>query len=273
VTTEGTGQGRGGAVSWDPGQYLAFADHRIRPALELLARVPLASPRLAYDLGCGTGDVTRAIAERWPEAAVFGLDNSPDMLARAAATPGRVEWVEGDIRTWRPDAPPDLIYSNAALQWVEGLRALFPRLLGLLAPGGCLAVQMPLSWGAPSHVLMRRTLDEGGPGGTALGTDALRRSVARKWVDDAADYYDLLAERAAQVDIWETEYLQVLAGPDPVLAWVKGAGLRPILDALDDEQRATYLDTYARRLREAYPARADGRTLYPFRRLFIVATV
>jgi trans-aconitate 2-methyltransferase len=273
MATGGAGQGRGGTVSWDPGQYLAFADHRLRPALELLARVPLAAPRLVYDLGCGTGDVTRTIADRWPGATVYGLDNSPDMLAKAAATPGRVGWIEADVRAWQPDEAPDLIYSNAALQWVEGHRELFPRLLGLLAPGGCLAVQMPLSWGAPSHVLMRRTLDDGGPGGAPLGTDALRRAVARKWVDDAAEYYDLLADRAMQVDVWETEYLQVLDGPDPVLEWVTGTGLRPILDGLDDGERAIYLDTYARRLREAYPTRPDGRTLYPFRRLFIVATV
>src|SRR5204862_4931037 len=140
------------------------------------------------------------------------------------------------------------------------------------APGGCLAVQMPLSWSMVSHRLMRQTLSDGGPGGSALGTEELRQRVARKWVDDADEYYDLLVGLTATIDIWETEYLQILDGRDPVLEWVKGSGLRPILNELSPTERAAYLDEYARRLREAYPERAYGRTLYPFRRLFIVAT-
>jgi trans-aconitate 2-methyltransferase len=262
-----------GATSWDPKQYLTFADQRLRPALELLSRVPLADPRVIYDLGCGHGEPTRLIADRWPEARVCGVDSSREMLERAGSTPGRVEWIEADVRAWQPDETPDLIYSNATLQWVDGHRELFPRLLGLLAPGGCLAVQMPLSWPMPSHRLMRQTLEDGGPGGSALGTDELRQRVARKWVDDADEYYDLLVGQTSSIDIWETEYLQILEGDDPVLEWVKGSGLRPILNSLGDAERATYLAEYSRRLREAYPVRPNGRTLYPFRRLFIVATV
>jgi trans-aconitate 2-methyltransferase len=184
-----------------------------------------------------------------------------------------VRWIEADVRTWSPGEPVDLLYSNATLHWVEAHHELFPRLAGFLRPGGCLAVQMPLSWGAPSHRLMRETLADGGPGGRPLGTAELRQAMARDWVEEPAVYYDLLAGLARSLDIWETEYLQVLAGDDPVLEWVKGTGLRPILDGLGDAERDIFLAEYARRLRAAYPARADGRTLYPFRRLFIVARV
>jgi trans-aconitate 2-methyltransferase len=213
------------------------------------------------------------MAERWPDATVYGVDSSREMLQKASAQPGRVQWVESDVRTWQPEQPPDLIYSNAAFQWVDGHTTLFPRLVSLIAPGGCLAVQMPLSWSMPSHRIMRQTLVDGGPGGTALGTEELRQRVARKWVDDADEYYDLLVAQTASIDIWETEYLQILQGDDPVLEWVTGSGLRPILNELSASERATYLAEYARRLREVYPTRANGETLYPFRRLFIIATV
>jgi trans-aconitate 2-methyltransferase len=257
---------------WDPEQYLRFSDHRLRPALELLEHVPLPSPRIVYDLGCGTGEITRGIAERWPAATVYGLDSSQEMLDKAAAAGGRVQWIHADVREWQPAAPPDLLFTNAMLQWVPGHGELFPRLLSLLAPGGCLAAQMPLSWDAPSHRLMRETLATGGPGGTSLGSPAVQQAAARKWVDSAEEYYDLLVDRTTSLDIWETEYLQVLQGDDPVLEWVKGTGLRPILSGLDDAERALFLETYSRKLREVYPKRSNGRTLYPFRRLFIVAT-
>jgi trans-aconitate 2-methyltransferase len=258
---------------WDPHQYLKFSDHRLRPALELLDRVPLASPTVIYDLGCGSGQVARIIAEQWPAATVYGLDNSNEMLAQAAAEPSKIHWIEADIRTWSPDELPDLIYSNATLHWVEEHQKLFPRLVGFLKADGCLAVQMPLSWETPSHWLMRETLANGGPNGEALGTETLRHAVARKWVEDAEVYYDLLVSRTRSLDIWATEYLQILEGDNPVLEWVKGTGLRPILNGLDDHERERFLVEYTRRLRAAYPVRADDRTLYPFRRLFIVATV
>lgn len=266
-------RGEVAGTSWDPNQYLKFADHRLRPALELLDRVPLQSSQIIYDLGCGTGQVTRLMAERWPAATVYGLDNSQEMLTKAATEPGRVQWIEADISTWSPDEPPDLLYSNATLQWVEGHQDLFPRLVSFLKPGGCLAVQMPLSWGAPSHQLMRETLANGGAHGNALGTAELRQAVARKWVEDAEVYYDLLEDQCRSLDIWETEYLQILAGDDPVLEWVKGTGLRPILNGLGGEERERFLAEYRQRLRTVYPTRANGHTLYPFRRLFMVVTV
>lgn len=228
---------------------------------------------MIYDLGCGTGKVTRILAGRWPSATVYGVDNSKEMLAQAAGMPGGVQWILADLRTWSPTQPPDLLFANASLHWLDGHPQLFPRLVSYLRPGGCLAVQMPLSWGAPSHRLMRETLANGGPGGSALGTEALRQTLARNWVLPAEGYYELLAGCTQGLDIWETEYLHVLEGEDPVLAWVQGTGLRPVLKGLDEAEREIFLEEYARRLRAAYPTRPGGLTLYPFRRLFIVAIV
>ena len=258
-------------TQWDPQQYLKFSDHRLRPALELLDRIPLEAPKHIYDLGCGTGQITRLIADRWPEAVVYGIDNSSEMLARAAAEPSRVTWLEADIHTWSPAEPPDLIYANASLQWIDGHELLFPRLVRELAADGCLAVQMPLSWASPSHQLMRDTLANGGENGQALGTESLRQAMAHNWVEAAAVYYNWLVGDTSHLDIWETEYLQILAGDNPVLEWVKSTGLRPILNGLDDVERARFLAEYTQRLQLAYPVQSDGRTLYPFRRLFIVA--
>lgn len=264
-------QGRVAGRHWDPDQYLKFADHRLRPALELLDRVPLAAPRVIYDLGCGSGHVTRLMSQRWPAATVYGLDQSPEMLAQAAAEPSPVHWLETDIRDWTPREAPDLIYSNATLQWLDNHPELFPRLMDCLGPGGCLAAQMPLSWDLPSHRLMRHTLECGGPGGTPIGGADVLTALRRRWVADAEVYYDLLSPIGKRLDIWETSYLQVLTGEDPVLEWVKGTGLRPVLNGLDETDRRDFLEAYRRALRDAYPQRSGGETLYPFRRLFIVA--
>ena len=263
---------RPAGTRWDPGQYHRFADHRLRPALELLARVPITDASFVYDLGCGSGNVTRIIAERFCGAHVAGVDVSNEMLAQAAEPPSRVEWVQADIAKWQPERAPELIYSNAALHWVDDHAALIPRLFGFLAPGGCLAVQMPLSYAMPSHVIMRETLADGGVNGSRLGDEALAAAVARKWVLDAGEYYDLLAPGARSVDVWETEYVQQLEGEDPVLEWVRATGLRPVLNILRGTERERFIDVYRERLRRAYPRRAAGQTLYPFRRLFMVAT-
>ena len=261
---------RPAGTRWDPRQYHRFTDHRLRPALDLLARIPIADASLVCDLGCGTGNVTRIIAERFAAARVIGVDISSEMLAKAAETPTRIEWLEADIADWVPEQAPELIYSNATLHWADDHPTLFPRLLSFLAPGGCLAVQMPLSFSMPSHVLMRETLANGGVNGSRLGDEALAAAVARKWVLDAEEYYDLLAPQAASLDIWETEYLQRLEGDDPVLEWVKATGLRPILNGLGDAECQRFIEVYRERLRQRYPRRADDHTLYPFRRLFMV---
>ena len=268
----GTRRSEAAGAGWDPDQYARFHDHRLRPALELLDRVPLTSPSLVYDLGCGTGTVTRVIAERFAGARVVGLDSSPEMLVKARAEPDRIEWVGADITEWEPEQAPDLIYSNAVLHWLEDHPALFPRLLGYLAPGGCLAVQMPLSHLQPSHVLMCETLANGGVSGSRLGDETLAAAAAREWVLGSGAYYDLLAPEASSLDIWETEYLHRLEGEDAVLEWVRATGLRPVLNGLERADLERFLEVYRERLREAYPRRADGSTVYPFPRLFLVAT-
>lgn len=186
------------------------------------------------------------LAGRWPAATIFGVDNSKAMLERAAAEPGAIRWIEADVRSWSPGEQPDLIFSNATLHWVEDHRRVVPRLLRFLKAGGCLAVQMPLNRDAPSHRLMHETLENGGPGGGPLGTEELRLAVARNHVQDVDVYYELLADCSTSVDIWTTEYWQVLEGRDPVLEWVKGAGLRPMLHGLNDQEREMFLDEYAR---------------------------
>jgi trans-aconitate 2-methyltransferase len=252
-------------LTWDPERYLSFGDQRTRPALDLLARVPLANAARVADLGCGPGNSTALLAERWPEAAIIGVDSSPEMLAQARASGVRAAWLESDIAGWTPDRPLDLIYSNAALHWLGDHALLLPRLMGQLRAGGVLAVQMPRNFAAPSHALLHETAANG-PWADRLAGILDERSVATpEW------YYDLLAPLAGRLDIWETEYLHVLEGDDPVLRWTRGTALRPIMQALDGEQFAAFEAAYAGRLRAAYPKRADGRTPFPFRRVFIVA--
>jgi trans-aconitate 2-methyltransferase len=260
-------------MGWDPGQYRRFVGARLRPARDLLDRVQVTAPQRIVDLGCGTGDVTRILAERWPAAEVIGIDASPEMLAAAQETASRIVWQHGDAATWRANTPVDLIYCNAVLHWLPDHHRLLPRLLASLTPDGVLAVQMPLSWDLPSHRLMREMLATGGPAGRPLGSAQLRARLARPPVARPDAYYALLAPRSRTIDIWQTEYLHILNGEDAVLEWVQGAGLRPVLDDLDPESRGRFLTTYRERLAAAYPRRPDGTVRYPFPRLFIVVAV
>ncbi len=251
---------------WDVAQYLQFGSHRLRPALDLLARVNHDGPRHIADLGCGSGEVTRIIAERWPDAEVVGVDSSQTMLARAAESPSRVRWEHRDVLDWQPDHPPDLIYSNAALQWLDDHTTLFPRLVQNLAPGGVIAVQMPLSWGEPSHRAIRETLAH-----LDLGTPELRAKLDRRPVADARAYGEMLVPLVSHLDVWETRYHQILEGSDPVVQWVRGTALRPVIAAMNASEAERFMDAYRVRMRDAYPPLASGDTMYPFPRLFIVA--
>lgn len=246
---------------WDPAQYLRFASERTRPAVELAARVPLAEVTEAVDLGCGPGNSTEVLAARWPAARLTGVDSSPEMLAEARAAHPDWAWVEADVAAWAPATAPDLIFSNAALHWLDDHAKLFPRLMSYLAPGGLLAVQMPANYDAPSHTLMR---EAGAPW-------ADRLPAPRSLAGDAGAYYDWLAPRAASVDLWETTYHHVLDGPEAVVDWVRGTGLRPYLEALEPSDRPAFEARYLELIREAYPHRADGTVLMPFQRLFLVA--
>ncbi|WP_257313046.1 methyltransferase domain-containing protein [Geothrix fuzhouensis] len=252
-------------MPWDPAQYLGFDSERLRPALDLLARVPLEAPRVVVDLGCGPGHVTRILQARWPSARVLGVDRSPDMLARAAADGPGLAWPQADLATWAPEGPVDLLYANASLHWLEEHAALFPRLMGFLAPGGCLAVQMPRNQDRPSHQAAFAVAGEG------PWRDRLEPRLRRQPVAEPEAYLEWLTPWAASLDIWETDYLHRLEGPDPVVAWTRGSLLVPLLEVLEAGEREAFLAAYRDRLSAAYPVDASGRTPFRFRRLFIVA--
>ena len=251
---------------WNPELYRRFEDERTRPARELLGRVTLAAPKRVYDLGCGPGNSTELLVERFAGAEVVGTDNSETMLVSARERLPSCRFELGDIADWRPDAPADLIYSNAALQWVGGHEKLIPRLFAQLAPGGVLAIQMPDNRAEPTHRLMRE-----------LGSLA----PWSEWIDDAAklrteiltiaDYYDLLAPTAAEVDVWRTAYQHPMESAAKIVEWVRATGLKPFVDPLPDAQRQSFLTEYETRIAQAYPKRGDGKLLLAFPRLFIVA--
>lgn len=252
-------------MTWDPGQYLTFSDHRLRPAVDLLQRIPLERPARIVDLGCGAGNVTAVLRQRWPEAKVTGVDSSPAMLARARASDPAVDWRLGDLLEWRPDEPVDLIYSNAALHWLEGHATLFPRLASLVAPGGILAVQMPRNFSEPSHTSIYETVRAG------AWRSRLEPLIRTEPTKPAEHYRGLLLPHTRALDIWETVYMQVLGGDNPVAEFVKGSWLTQFLDALEGAERLAFETAYRERVRPAYPPGPDGKTLFPFRRLFIVA--
>ena len=253
------------AKDWDPAQYLRFDDQRLRPALDLLAQVPLAAPDLVVDLGCGPGNVTPVLRRRFPAAQLLGVDASAAMLAKARLAVPDASFAEGDFSTWTPSGEaPTLIYSNAALHWVGGHAALFPRLVSLLAPGGVLAVQMPLMHGAPLRRLQHEVAEHG------PWAEALRNVGSAPPVLEPGDYWDILRPLVSFLDIWETTYLHVLQGEDAAVEWAAGSSLRPFLDPLSADQRTAFRRAYADAVRPHYPQRADGTTLLPFRRLFMV---
>lgn len=252
-------------ASWDPAQYLRFSDERLRPALDLLAQVPLTVAGQVVDLGCGAGNVTAILRQRFPAASIHGIDGSTAMLDKARAAAPDCQFSQGDFATWQPDTPPDLIYSNAALHWVGGHETLFPRLVSLLAPDGVLAVQMPAMHDAPLRALQNQVAAEG------PWADRLRDAGFARSLLPTGSYYDVIRPHVGSLDMWETTYLHVLHGEDAVTEWAAGSSLRPFLDLLDDGLRAEFRAAYSAALRPHYPRRADGTTLLPFRRLFIIA--
>ena len=256
-------------LDWNPALYSRFEDERTRPARDLLARVALdaAAVQTVVDLGCGPGNSTELLVQRFPQARVTGTDNSEAMLVSARERLPHVRFELSDISTWAPHEAPDLIYANASLQWVPAHEALLPRLLGALAAGGVLAVQMPDNRDEPTHQLMREVAREA-PWAAAIG-DFSRFRTDLLGIDG---YFDLLAPHAAHIDIWRTAYQHPMDTPRAIVDWVRGTGLKPFVDRLPADLQASYLAEYERRIDIAYPARRDGRRLLAFPRLFIVAT-
>jgi trans-aconitate 2-methyltransferase len=248
---------------WNDAQYLKFADERTRAAAELLARVPLARAERVVDLGCGPGNSTALLRERWPAAGLSGVDNSPQMLERARQDFPSIDWILGDAGSYTPAEPVDLLFANAVFHWLPDHATLFPSLIERVKKGGVLAVQMPQNFEEPSHRLMREVRARLMPGREPV--------TALTPVAGAAFYYDLLAPRATTVDIWRTTYEHVMPDAAAIVEWVKGTGLRPYLDGLTENERAGYLAAYRDALDLAYPPRVDGKRLFSFPRLFIVA--
>ncbi|MBB5660902.1 methyltransferase domain-containing protein [Brevundimonas halotolerans] len=255
-------------VQWDPDTYARFEAERDRAALDLLVRLPDdLDPGVIWDLGCGDGHHASLLKRRYPRAEVHGLDRSADMLAGAGARDDTVHWHQGDIAAWAPELPVDLIFANAALQWVGDHGALFPALAGQLAPRGVLAVQMPMAFETRHHTLMRQVATEGPWAGALQDVPTIAPLLS------AGAYYDRLAGRCDDIDIWSTTYLHALTGEDAVLNWMSGTALRPYLTALagTPELQAGYLEALGEALSRAFPRRPDGVTLLPFPRLFLLA--
>ncbi len=252
-------------MGWDPNVYLSFEVERTRPAIELLARVPNGSPANIADLGCGPGNSTALLVARWPHARIEGIDSSPDMLDEAAESGVRATWCQADIADWNPQHKVDVIFANAAFQWVADHRILLPRLMSFLDQGGTLAFQVPRNFDEPCHRLLHAVAQD--------GPWAPKLNGVRDWWNVCApdDYFSTLEPHSARIDIWETRYLQVLDGEDAIFRWMSGTGLRPFAAALKGAERDAFLAEYKSRLAEAYPMRASGKTLYPFQRLFCVA--
>jgi trans-aconitate 2-methyltransferase len=252
--------------TWDPERYLAYADERGRPFADLLARVGATEVDRAVDLGCGPGNLTTWLKERWPSSDVLGLDSSPEMIERARrSTASGVRFEVADLRDWEAERPVDVLVSNATLQWVPGHLELLPRLVAQVAPGGWFAFQVPGNFAEPSHTLLHRLAAderfgpyvEGAPRPDAFGPET---------------YLEALLDLGCRVDAWETTYLHLLRGEDPVFTWISGTGARPVLQALPEDVRPSFEGEYKQLLREAYPAGRHG-TVLPFRRVFVVAQV
>ncbi|MEP7362407.1 MAG: methyltransferase domain-containing protein [Acidobacteriota bacterium] len=256
-------------ANWRPDQYLLFEEERTRPCRDLAGRVAVEHVQNAIDLGCGTGTSTSVLCRRWPDARISGLDSSSEMLERARRDAPQGVWIHGDIAAWSQGDRDeyDVVFSNAALHWVQDHAAVYPRLFARVASGGALAVQVPYNLDSPAHVVMRDL--------ASSETWRARFPVGgvRQWfVHEAGFYYDLLAAAASRIDIWKTTYMQVMPNVEAIAEWYKGTGMRPFLDALESEAvRAAFISDYVNEIRAEYPVRTDGHVLFPFRRQFLIA--
>lgn len=253
-------------MAWSPSQYVKFEDQRTRPARDLLAQVPLVEVTRGIDLGCGPGNSTELLIERWGAAGISGLDSDANMLEAARKRLPGTRFEQADLASWHPGEPQELLFANAVFQWLPDHIDIFDRLMDGLAPGGVLAVQMPDNRNEPSHLLMEETAHDG------LWSFAFARSPARRAdMPTVADYYSRLVGKSARIDIWHTIYNHPMDGAAGIVEWVKGTGLMPYLARVAPELHGQFLAAYEARLEKAYPRLADGKSLFRFPRLFIVA--
>ncbi len=253
-------------MAWSASQYVKFEDERTRPARDLLAQVPLETITHAVDLGCGPGNSTELIIDRYGASGVTGLDSDDNMLEAARKRLPGTTFTQADLATWQPERPVDLLFANAVFQWLPDHLEIFDRLMDGLAPGGALAVQMPDNLTEPTHLLMEETA-HAGPWKTAFE----QKSVRRKPLPPPSTYYSRLIGKAKRVDVWHTYYNHPMADAAAIVEWVKGTGLRPYLDHAGEENREAYLADYLARVEKAYPEMSDGRVLLRFPRIFMVA--
>jgi len=251
---------------WNPDLYLKFSDQRARPAADLIAQIKLENPKRIIDLGCGTGNSTEQVHARWPQAEITGLDSSASMLKQASARHPDWHWLESDVENWKPSGSFDLIFSNAVLHWLGDHALLFPSLFQLVAPGGALAVQMPNNFHSRAHQAMKKVA------GDPRWAAALTNASEKFGVQPVAFYYDVLRKMALHLDIWETEYLQIMDGPKAVHDWIRSTGMRAYLERLsNDEQRAEFERLCLQEIEGAYHPNDQGKVLFPFKRIFLVA--
>lgn len=253
---------------WNPNLYLKFANERTQPSIDLISRIALAQPARIVDLGCGPGNSTKALRQRWPTAHIVGVDNSPEMIAAATKADPNGHWQLADLSTWQPDAPFELVFSNATLQWVKHHDTLMPRLLQMVAAGGALAVQMPdtSGLGMPVRHILAQVAD--------LPQWRARVAIAKgtTHTERPAFYYDILRPHCRHLELWETEYNHVLDSAAAIVEWISATSLRPYLDALDTEtHRQEFLAEMVQRVAEVYGTQYDGKVLFPFRRVFFIA--
>ena len=251
---------------WDPNLYLKFADQRARPAADLIAQIKLDQPGSIIDLGCGTGNSTERLHRRWPQAEITGLDSSASMLAQARQNHGDWKWIQSSVENWQPEKNYGLVFSNAALHWVPDHAELFPRLLNAVASGGALAVQMPNNFHSPAHQAMKKV------GADSRWAGRLDGAAEKIHVEPISFYYDVLRKMAAAVNFWETEYLQIVEGPRAVLEWLRSTAMRGYLERLgDDGERKRFEDLCLREFECAYPPDDEGKVLFPYKRMFLIA--
>jgi trans-aconitate 2-methyltransferase len=254
-------------MAWSSTRYLKFEDERTRPARDLLAQVLLESAARAYDLGCGPGNSTELLVARFGASSVIGLDSDPNMLAAARSRLKGTTFLEADLETWQPPEPADLLYANAVFQWIPDHLSALARLMDGLKPGGVLAVQMPDNLQEPSHVAMEEAAQQG-PWRAQFTT----RNPKRDSLPAPSAYFERLAPKSSRVDVWHTIYNHPMANADAVVEWMKGTGLRPYLDATGPQHAEAFTEAYRVRIAALYQPMADGRVLFRFPRLFVVAT-
>jgi len=254
------------AKDWSAKQYLKFENERTRPARDLLAQVPLDDPTCVVDLGCGPGNSTELLIERFPDAQVLGIDSSPDMLRQARERLPGSKFVESDLSTWTPKQSTALLFGNAVFQWVPEHPKVLERLLHALTPGGVLAVQMPDNTKEPALMLMEKVAASG-----SWAAAIAQANAARKHLPRPEDYYDLLCPQCSHIDIWHTHYNHIIENHAGVVEWFKGSALRPFLAPLDAAMRESFTAKYIDEIRIAYPVRSDGRVMLKLPRLFILA--